>query len=71
MVLILDDNSEIGVHLRSNLCYLISVRHWIKSRAVTKVGYFFSLRKSNPKSYYPIYSPCIKQRAQNCKSSTL
>ena len=41
MVLILDDNSEIGVHLRSNLCYLISVRHWIKSRAVTKVGYFF------------------------------
>ena len=28
MVLILDGNSEIaGMHIRSNLCYLISVRH--------------------------------------------
>ena len=27
MVLILDDNSEIGAHIKSNLCYLICLRH--------------------------------------------
>ena len=26
MVLILDDNSEIGAHVRSNLCYLICLK---------------------------------------------
>ena len=35
VVLILDVNSEIGAHVRSNLCYLINIRHLIKSRAVT------------------------------------
>ena len=34
MVLI-DGNSEIGAHVRSNLCYLICLRHLIRSRAVT------------------------------------
>ena len=32
MVLILDDNSEIGVPVRSNLWYLICLRHLIRSR---------------------------------------
>ena len=30
MVLILDGNPEIGAHVRSNLCYLICLRHLIK-----------------------------------------
>ena len=30
MVLILGGNLEIGAHVRSNLCYLICLRHWIK-----------------------------------------
>ena len=29
MVLTLDGNSEIGAHVRSNLCYLICLRHLI------------------------------------------
>ena len=35
MVLISDVNSEIGAHLRSNLCYLICLRDLIRSRAVS------------------------------------
>ena len=31
MVLILDGNSVIGAHVRSNLCYLICVRRLIRS----------------------------------------
>ena len=33
MVLLLDGNSEIGAHVRSNLCYLICLRHLIKLRS--------------------------------------
>ena len=33
MVLILDGNLEIGAHIQSNPCYLISLRHLIRSRA--------------------------------------
>ena len=33
--LILDGNSEIGAHVRSILCYLIYLRHLIRSRKVT------------------------------------
>ena len=36
MVLISDGYSEIGTHVRSNICYLICLRHLIISRAVTK-----------------------------------
>ena len=39
-VLILDGNSEIGAHVRSNLCHLIWIRHLISSGVVLK-GYFF------------------------------
>ena len=31
MVIILDGNSDIGAHVRTNLCYLISSRHFIRS----------------------------------------
>ena len=34
-MVILDGNSEIGGHVRSNLFYLTCLRHLIKSRAVT------------------------------------
>ena len=35
MVHILDGNSEIVAHVKSNLCSLICLRHLIRSRAVT------------------------------------
>ena len=34
MVLILDGNFELAAHVRSNLCYLICLRHLIRSKAV-------------------------------------
>ena len=40
MVLILDGNSEIGAQVRSNLCYLIWLRHLIRSRAVKNRIFF-------------------------------
>ena len=44
MVLKLDGKSEIGAHhVRSNLCYLICLRHLIRSRAVTDL---FSPKRS-------------------------
>ena len=47
MVLILDDKSEIGAHVRSNLCYLICGRHLLSSSAVTTRNFF----SGNP--YFP------------------
>ena len=41
MVLILDGNSEIGAHVRSNLCYLICLGHWIRSRVVINRDFFY------------------------------
>ena len=36
MVLVISyDNSEVGAHVRSNLCYLICLKHLIRSRGVT------------------------------------
>ena len=40
MVLILDGNSELGAQVRSNLCYLICLRHLLWSGAVTKRIFF-------------------------------
>ena len=37
MALIIAGNSEIGVHVRCNLCYLICLMHWIRSREVTNL----------------------------------
>ena len=51
MVLILDGKSEIGVHIMSNLCYLVSLRHLIRSRTNSKSinGKMFLLHKANQK----------------------
>ena len=38
MGLILDCNSEIDLHVKSNLCNLICLRYLIRSRAVTGNG---------------------------------
>ena len=56
MVLIIDGISEIGAHVRSNLCYLVCVRidtgyliylsHFFRSRAVTNQIFFFFLKKT-------------------------
>ena len=40
MVLILDGNSEKDVHVKSNLCYLNCLRHWLRWRAVTNQIFF-------------------------------
>jgi len=48
MVLILDGNSEIGAHVRSKPCYLICLRHLIRSKAVSKR--IFSISKN---TYFP------------------
>ena len=42
IALILDGSSELGVHVRSNLCWLICLKHLIRSRAVTDRTYIFS-----------------------------
>ena len=44
MVLILNGNSEIGTHVRSNFCELICLRHLIISRAVMNWIFFFSAK---------------------------
>ena len=41
--IILDGNSEVCAHVRSNLCYLICLRQLIRSRAAT--NRIFSLQK--------------------------
>ena len=40
-ILIFDGYAEIGAHVRSELCYLILLRHLIRSRAYIKVLGFF------------------------------
>ena len=47
MVLISDVNSEIGVQVGSNLCYLVCVRNLITSRADTN-RFFSSKRPISP-----------------------
>ena len=42
MVLILNDNSEVGAHARSNPCYLICLRHLMRSISVKNRGFFLS-----------------------------
>ena len=39
MVLILDGDSEIDTHVRSNICYFICLRHLIRSREVTNLKF--------------------------------
>ena len=51
----LDGNSEIGAHVRSNLCYLTCFRHLISSRAVT--NRFFSPKR-------PLYLYACAKRSE-------
>ena len=46
MVLILDGNSGISTHVRSHLCYLISLRPLVGSRAVTNRVFFSPPKRS-------------------------
>ena len=61
-VLILDGNSEIGVHARNDACYLICLRHLFRSRLVTNLKLFsrkelfFLLRAQYVLSYHIRYS---------------
>ena len=59
MVFISDGNEELGLHARSNLCYLIFLRHSIRSRAGTNLIFFLS-----KKTYFPT---CV--RAQHVLST--
>ena len=47
MVLILDGNSEMGAHVRRNLCYLMCLMHLIRLRADTILISFFRSPKSH------------------------
>ena len=40
MVLILDGKLETGAHVWSNICYLICLRHLIRSREHSQIGFF-------------------------------
>ena len=46
MVIILDGSSEIGTHTSNNLCYLICLRHLIRSVSSHKSDFFFSKNMS-------------------------
>ena len=74
MVLILDGNSEIGEDVRSNVCYLICLRHLNKDRKqsqsrVPQKDQFSFKRPQNDLSYHLIYVPCGEQSGRrdiNC-----
>ena len=51
VVLILDGNSKIGAHVRSNLPFLICLRHWIRSRGFMNRMFF---------SYKTCFSSCVR-----------
>ena len=44
MAIIIDGNSEIGAHARSNLCYLNCLRHLIRLRAIKNLIFFLQER---------------------------
>ena len=45
--LIVDGNSEICAHVRSNLCYLLCLSHLFRSKTVTNMIFF------SEKTYFP------------------
>ena len=47
MVVILEGISELGARVRSNICYLICLRHLFRSRAV-------EIRFFSEKTYFPL-----------------
>ena len=50
LVLISDGNSEIGAHVRSNLCSLVCLRHLL-DREQSKIGNY-----SSEKTFFPTYA---------------
>ena len=64
MVPLLDGYLEIGGHVRSNICYLICLRHLIRSRAVTKLNFFIAQHDLN---YYLKEVPWSLDRNQQKK----
>ena len=66
MVFVLDGNSEIVAHVRSNLCYLIRIRHLIKSKTFKdrmcflRKDLFSCMVAHNVLSYHLIYTPWIR-----------
>ena len=60
-----DGNSEIGANVRSNLCDLISLRHSVRSRAITNCffspkGLFSFMSAHHVLSYHLIQVPCFQ-----------
>ena len=51
MVLIYDGNSEIGEHGRINLCYLICLRHSLRSRIVANLKFIINHIIIHKKTY--------------------
>ena len=62
MVLILDGNSEIGAHVGWNICYLIWLRHLIRSRAVRNRIFFLKKDQFPELSYHLIYKHHAKSK---------
>ena len=73
MVLILDSNSKIGAHVLNNLCYLICLKHLIRSRAERNWKNLFSfMRAQRVLSYHDIFSasPVVKSFLAGSLSGT-
>ena len=63
MVLLLDGNSKIGAPVRSNLCYLICLRHLIRSVTVANLIVFLQIR-------HIFLHTCAACSELPCKAST-
>ena len=71
-LLILDGISEIGAYVRSNLCYLICLRHLNRSREVTN-SIFLSEKTYFPSCVHTIFWVTIKYKYHDicsCRSKT-
>ena len=64
MVLILDGDSKIVAHKRSDLCNLISLRHLIKSSTVTNCLFF-----SEKKTFF--FNACVTSSELPSYASTM
>ena len=64
MVLILDGYLEKGAYVKSNLCYLICLRHSVRTRAVT--NWIFFTRKAKCVNYK--FSNTIWYKYHDCSS---
>ena len=57
-MLILDSNSDIIAYVRSNLCYLICVRHLMRPKAVTNQYFEFYFTRAQHEKV-PYFRVCI------------